>query len=289
MDDNFALRAVSPTEFCASVVPALMEREAENGLPFGIALRLAQHPDTSSDALLLAIESAGAVDGASSVVGAAVWMPPHDVVATRLPPGAAELVAERCLRARQPVTGASGPEGTGLELAEHLARHSGAEVMVRKRQFVYELSKLEAVTLVNGAMRPATLADLPLVADWYSRFVREADVLHPSACEDWARASITSGSAFLWQDEREVRSLACLSRETPNGRTIGPVYTPPLGRRRGYATSLVSELARHVLASGKRFAVLFTDAENPTSNHIYQAIGFRLVCRYDAYAIAPRT
>jgi predicted GNAT family acetyltransferase len=52
--------------------------------------------------------------------------------------------------------------------------------------------------------------------------------------------------------------------------------------------SLVSELARSVLASGKRSVTLFTDAANPTANHIYEMIGFRFVCRYDAYTIERR-
>jgi predicted GNAT family acetyltransferase len=219
------------------------------------------------------------------VVGAAVWIPPQDVVITRLPPDAAVLVADQCLRFGQPVTGASGPEDSGLELAEELARCTGAAVRVRVRQRICELLKVNDLPLVAGAMRCATPADLPLVADWYSQFTREAGLAHAAKPQEWASNAVASGSAFLWEDTSAVRSLACLPRETPNGRAIGPVYTPPAARRQGYATSLVSELARSVLASGKRFVVLFTDAANPTSNHIYETIGFHLVCQYDAYIV----
>lgn len=282
MPSDLQVLALSPAEFVERVVPALLDREAENGLPIGLARRLATEPGNGRHALLLSVESAG------MVVGAVVWSSPHDVVTTRLPPGAVQLVAEQYLRSGPPVTGVSGPEGSGLELAEQLARHTGAVVHVRVRQRVYELLALNEVPRVTGAMRRATPADLPLVADWYSQFVREVDLAHPAKPEEWAGVTITSGSAFLWEDENVARSLACLSRESPNGRAIGPVYTPPAARRQGYATSLVSELARSVLASGKRFAVLFTDAANPTSNHIYEMIGFRFVCSYDAYTLAPR-
>ncbi len=112
------------------------------------------------------------------------------------------------------------------------------------------------------------------------------NLAHPTTPFDWASATIASGSAFLWEDD-ETGSLACLSRETPNGRAIGPVYTPLDVRRRGYATSLVAARARQVLASGKRFACLFTDDGNPTSNRIYESIGSRVVCRFDAYARSP--
>ncbi len=40
---------------------------------------------------------------------------------------------------------------------------------------------------------------------------------------------------------------------------------------------LVGALSRLVLTQ-KDMAVLFADAANPTSNHIYQSIGFQFVC-----------
>lgn len=272
---------LSPAEFCARVVPALSDREAENGLPLGIALRLAAQPELSPDALLLGIEAAG------SIVAAAVWTPPHDVVVTRLPAGAAALVAARCATTGLPLTGASGPEASGLELAEQLARHAQSTLRVRMRQRVYELTSCLPVPRAPGARRRASAPDdLELVASWYAGFVREVNLVQAANPLAWAPSALAAGSVYLWEDGG-AKSLACLSRETPNGRAIGPVYTPPEARRQGYATSLVSELAEEILVSGKRFACLFTDADNPTSNHIYESIGFRYVCSYDAYALVP--
>jgi uncharacterized protein len=59
---------------------------------------------------------------------------------------------------------------------------------------------------------------------------------------------------------------------------IGPVYTPPELRGRGYATSLAAEVSRRRLAAGRRFCFLYTDLANPTSNAIYERIGYRRVC-----------
>jgi predicted GNAT family acetyltransferase len=71
--------------------------------------------------------------------------------------------------------------------------------------------------------------------------------------------------------------------ETPNGIRIGPVYTPPQRRSRGYATSLTAAASADQLGRGRRFVFLFTDLANPTSNKIYQAIGYRPVCDVDMY------
>jgi len=49
-------------------------------------------------------------------------------------------------------------------------------------------------------------------------------------------------------------------------------------RGRGYATSCVAALTTRLLDSGKTFCCLYTDLSNPTSNSIYQRIGYRPVC-----------
>jgi predicted GNAT family acetyltransferase len=58
------------------------------------------------------------------------------------------------------------------------------------------------------------------------------------------------------------------------------VYTPPRFRNRGYASMAVATLSQRLLEAGYDFCTLFTDLANPTSNHIYQAIGYRRVCDF---------
>ena len=57
---------------------------------------------------------------------------------------------------------------------------------------------------------------------------------------------------------------------------INSVYTPKEYRQKGYATAVVAELSRTILNSGKKFCTLFTDLANPTSNSIYQKIGYKI-------------
>ena len=56
------------------------------------------------------------------------------------------------------------------------------------------------------------------------------------------------------------------------------MYTPPELRGRGYATALVAQLSSQLLAEGRRFCFLYTDLANPTSNAIYERIGYVRVC-----------
>jgi predicted GNAT family acetyltransferase len=64
---------------------------------------------------------------------------------------------------------------------------------------------------------------------------------------------------------------------------IGPVYTPPDYRGRGYASACTAALSQQMLYAGYQYCFLYTDLSNPTSNRIYQNIGYELVCDIDSY------
>ena len=89
----------------------------------------------------------------------------------------------------------------------------------------------------------------------------------------------SEGTGFwLWEDGGQPVSLAGFGGPTPTGIRIGPVYTPPEHRRRGYATTLVADLSSWLLGHGHRACFLYTDLANPTSNRIYVEIGYQRVC-----------
>ncbi|MDF5719317.1 MAG: GNAT family N-acetyltransferase [Rhizonema sp. PD37] len=92
----------------------------------------------------------------------------------------------------------------------------------------------------------------------------------------------------LWQDKTPV-SIVCGSVSTPNGSSIGRVYTPPEYRKKGYATSCVAALSQTLLDRGCRYCFLFTDLANPTSNHIYRIIGYQPVCDWHDYSFTEET
>ena len=58
---------------------------------------------------------------------------------------------------------------------------------------------------------------------------------------------------------------------------VSAVYTPPELRGRGYASACVAGASARALAAGADTCVLYTDRSNPTSNRIYQRIGYRPV------------
>jgi len=105
--------------------------------------------------------------------------------------------------------------------------------------------------------------------------------------EDTARAEklVTAGNMFTWVVNDRLVSMAVKNRPIAHSITIGGVYTPPEHRRQGYAGALVANLSQYLLNEGYQFVNLFTDLNNPTSNKIYQAVGYHPICDFLTYRI----
>jgi hypothetical protein len=157
-------------------------------------------------------------------------------------------------------------------------------------QRIYRLTDLRPVREVTGRARRATEADRPLLLDWVRAFAVEAVPAdapgHPEDAVD-ARLRESAGGFMLWEHDGPV-SLAGWGGETPNGVRIGPVYTPPEHRGRGYGSAVTAAVSAEQLASGRQFCFLYTDLANPTSNRIYVDIGYEPVCASVDYAFEPR-
>lgn len=88
---------------------------------------------------------------------------------------------------------------------------------------------------------------------------------------------IDNKSLYLLKNSlSEIVSMAANTRGSVNGGTISLVYTPPELRGKGYG-SLVTAKVSEVVLREKKFANLFTDLTNPTSNSIYQKIGYKMI------------
>jgi predicted GNAT family acetyltransferase len=125
-----------------------------------------------------------------------------------------------------------------------------------------------------GQARPAADTDLELAAGWMAAFQQEAGV--PSTdVESAARVAIGDRRLWLWEDEGGERvSLAGRTAAAVGVTRVAPVYTPPAARRRGYGAAVTHAVTADALERGADHVVLFTDLANPTSNAIYQRIGF---------------
>jgi len=142
-----------------------------------------------------------------------------------------------------------------------------------------ELREVRPQPAVAGRRRLLGADDLELATGWMAAFFAESGA-GEGARPGWAREAaaihVGRGSLYFWLDPDPV----CMAggRETGEGLArIGPVYTPPAYRRRGYAGALVANLSLRRLDGGCHTCCLFTDVRNATSNHLYAAGGYQPV------------
>jgi uncharacterized protein len=261
--------------FLAEAEPRLLADEARHNLILGIAGTIRDAPD------LYPLRSLWLVREDGEVVAAALRTPPYNVILAK-PRSSAALAALVEAVAAEEIPGVVGTEPEIHEFAELWSQHNGVPGRVNMRQGVYALDQVELVPNVPGSARVATDDDRELALHWWIAFGDE--VLHEGGPgRQRAEASVDhklsspTGGLLLWEDGGEPVSLAGWGGPTPNGIRIGPVYTPPALRGRGYATAVTAELSQRQLDGGRSFCFLYTDLANPTSNAIYERIGYRRV------------
>lgn len=227
-------------------------------------------------------------DASDAVVGAAMRtapFAPHPAYVLPMPEAAAVALA-RLLHERGEVLGAvNGAAGPAAALAEETARLAGATVRVQERMRLWELGDVVAHDAA-GRLRAAGAADVPLATAWWNAFgelaaevAGRAGTPHPAetATEAETAARVAAGQIWLWEDESgEVVHLTHRHAPAYGVVRVGPVITPREHRGHGYASAAVARVSADILAGGHR-ACLFTDLDNPTSNRIYAAIGYRPV------------
>ncbi len=268
--------------FLRSAGDFLAAREAEHNLILGLAGRVLRNPNVYGDqAPYLAV-----VGDQGRVVVAALCTPPFPLVLSECEDTACyTALAADALDALGGLSGVSGPAASVGEFVSAWGSLTGDRARVSVAMRVYEAREVVEPRPVAGGLRDAGPQDRELVLDWLEAFVAEAspdDNLEDAG--EWIdrNAADPDGRLVLWDDGATV-SLAACGGATPHGIRIGPVYTPPELRGRGYASAVTAELTRQLLAGDHDFCFLFTDLANPTANSIYQRIGYRPVTDFERW------
>jgi predicted GNAT family acetyltransferase len=276
-------RAGDPAEFERIVGPFLGAREAENNLALGLTSAMKGGRSYGPSLYF------GAVRDGDRVVGAALRAGLYLIVTSGTSDAALRLLIEDAVRATPDAPGIVGPKDLARRAVELWTARTGQRVRIQSHERIYAISRVVPPRPVAGGMRAARTAEVDLLTGWFLAFVEEAQPhldRSPENARRNAEGWVERGGLRVWVDDGAV-AMAGASGPTPNGIRIGAVYTPPDRRRRGYASALVAALSQEQLDSGKKFCFLYTDLANPTSNKIYQEIGYAPVSDVDEYVFDP--
>ncbi|MBZ9644152.1 GNAT family N-acetyltransferase, partial [Streptomyces sp. PSKA30] len=174
---------------------------------------------------------------------------------------------------------------TATAFAEAWQRHTGATPTLRERHRLYRLGTLTPPEpLPEGRGRVAGEQDREQLRLWYREFAAAIGEVPSADADSWADTRFADRRVTLWEtpDGTPV-SMAGVTEMIAGQIRVAPVYTPPHLRGRGYAGAVTVEVSRAALAAGATEVVLFADLANPTSNSLYQRIGYVPVTDFAVY------
>ncbi|MQY38195.1 hypothetical protein SRB17_62050 [Streptomyces sp. RB17] len=228
----------------------------------------------------------GVLERAGEVHGTFFRLPPRGFGLSPLTSEQADSLAVRLAALGHSVPSVSADHGTATAFAEAWQRRTGATPELRDTRLrLYRLGTLTAPEpLPAGRGRLLGERDLEQAMFWCGEFAKAVGEDVSIDADTWAGTRFADKRYTLWEtpDGTPV-SIAGMNPLIGGQIQVDVVYTPAHLRGRGYAGAVTAEVSRAALAAGARDVVLFADLSNPTSNALYQRLGYRTLTDWAAY------
>ena len=264
--------------FGARVRP-LLEAHIENNVVATVLTGMLQGQFQASPPVL-----AVGLDDGGAVAAAALRTAPWPMLSTSIAAADADALVDLWLDRDPHMPGINALLDTARSVADAWARRSGGTHRCRTAMAMHSLAAVvDPPRPGPGTLVAATQADRDLTLRWWDDFVAESDVIDagPESRVATVDFRIAQGHLFLWMDDARAVSMVSTNPAVAGVVRIGPVYTPPQARRRGYASAAVAAVSRHALDGGAHTCMLYTDLANPTSNKIYADVGYRRIAEWE--------
>jgi len=273
-------------EFYDVAFPFLVKHEAENNIHLSIINSLKNKIDVYGNEypLLFTIVETNII---KLVV---LRTPPHDLLISYTEDlNTIEILVEELTKRCEKLPGVLSFNAAADLFAEKWCEKNSLKYDLFRKERIYKLKKVSEDTLGHRKFSVAHKDHQELVFQWTGEMMREA--LADTTDEEIQRNikalreefNQHSSSIYLLFENDKPVSMARKAGKTPNGNFVNLVYTPKILRRRGYATECVAKLSKLLLDEGNKYCFLFTDLSNPTSNSIYQKIGYQPVIDENHY------
>ncbi|CAH1205694.1 hypothetical protein PAECIP111892_02739 [Paenibacillus auburnensis] len=270
-------------EFYTDTYDVLMRHEAQNLIPLGNIIIGHEGKDKTDwrDPVNWLMAT---ISDAKGVRLTAVMTPPHNITLYATDNNI-NPEAINCL-----IDGLKDYEIPGVTTEKNLGEYFAKEYTLRKgmtftttmSQRIYELTAVNPELQKVGIVRLLDEKDIHFFPYWAEAFYAagsygKTEMSIPQDADPYLYR-IASKKLYILEDNGIPVSMAGFTRVMQTAIGVAFVYTPPYERRKGYATSIVAQISLLALNKGFTKCVLYTDLANPTSNSIYQKIGYKPVC-----------
>ncbi|MFJ3650560.1 GNAT family N-acetyltransferase [Streptomyces murinus] len=271
-------------DFLARAGGFLRSRPAPHTVPLTVTDTLRRHGLHYYGSGTPLFGTLAAADG--TVLAVLTHTPPHGLCLTAVTPEQAEALAERLAGLGHRFPAVSAERDSAAAFAAAWRRRTGREAAVQRRQRLYRLGELTPPEPApEGRPRVAGPADRELLLRWFGEFAQAMGEGPGRDAGPWADARLSYGGITLWEAaDGTPLAMAGATREIAGQVRVAPVYTPAALRGRGYAGAVTAEVSRAARAAGAAEVLLFTDLANPTSNALYQRLGYREVADFAVWA-----
>lgn len=205
----------------------------------------------------------------------------HNLVLSFAKDDEIQAFAKKLKTLKQALPGVVGPSRESESFFQTWKEMTGTKESKIIGQKLMKLTKVIPPKPTVGKFRRATKKDLALLTKWMLEFAKETlpenEYKDEQRMADMSARIVTTDRSFVWEVDGKTVSMAAIGRQTRGGVAVFGVYTPKEFRKRGFASAVVAQLSEQQLKGGREFCVLYTDASNPTSNKIYQDIGYKII------------
>lgn len=177
---------------------------------------------------------------------------------------------------------------TATAFAAAWQRHTGAVPTPFWRTHLYRLgTPTPPRPRPDGRGRVAGPEDQEQVVRWCREFcvaVEEQATIDTLDAGSWSDTRFADKHFTFWETPDGTPVSMAGSTSMIGGMVrVDPVSTPARFRGRGYAGAVTVEVSGAALAAGATDVVLFADPRNPTSNALYQRIGYVHLADFTGY------
>ncbi len=267
------LQYSDPVKYFQDIEPHLLESESVNNLIYGLSESVSILKDYPVDDLRMFSIKEG-----DEVLGAVLKTNKHTgLVLSAMESKVVEFLSQTIESLGGELNSVVG-EKSNVDLFMDLTEFSEKSVM---NQGIYEAVNIEIPNVSYEY-------DLQIVEDDFTEIGIQYAVNFHKDCFPEKDDHIESGKRFFERMLKtrslyflvingQVVSMAAQNRGTKNTGCVSAVYTPPKFRRKGYGALVAALVSQKYLDNGKKACNLYTDLANPTSNSIYQKIGYTLI------------
>jgi predicted GNAT family acetyltransferase len=229
----------------------------------------------------------GRLERAGEVSATFYRFPSRGLSVTSLTAEQADGLAAHLVALGYSLPSVSADHDTAIAFADAWQRRTGATPTLSVRLHLYRLGALTPPEpFPAGRGRLVGDQDQEHLMRWCREFAADVGEVVSIDADSWSGTRFAEKRYTFWEDPDGMPvAMAGVNPMVGGQVRVDPVYTPAHLRGRGYAAAVTVEVCRAALAAGATEVVLFTNAANPTSNALYQRLGFVPVADWAAYTL----